>query len=267
MQVARGALDDDLLQHQTAQRRGDGGRPLVPHIGVADQRHVGFDLGAMRGDEGGQRGRAGLLLALDQDRHMAGQAAAVAQGAAGLDKSHHLALVVRRAARHDAPPRRRVGKARLERLGLPQVERVRRLHVVMAIEQHMRRAGARGAGMSDDHGVARRRAHGRCKAKSRQLIANPLRGALALRLVGGVGGHRGDFEQLEQPRQRGVEVGVKLGKGGVERGQLGLRKLTNPAIRYNALPVVPNDPQGPPCRQRRPQCNGLARTLCFCPVI
>ena len=50
-----------------------------------------------------------------------------------------------------------VGDAGLEGRPSPQVERVGRLHVVVAVEEHVRRAGRRlAAVVRDDHGMAGR---------------------------------------------------------------------------------------------------------------
>ena len=130
-----------LFVDQPAQRRGDRRRLRVPHAGVADQRQVALELGGIVAHEAEQVFRAALLLALDQhgdvERQLAGHRL---EGAAGLDEGHGLAFVVAGAARDDdlAPAVERLD-ARLERRRLPQIERIDRLHVVMAVEQHARR--------------------------------------------------------------------------------------------------------------------------------
>ena len=61
------------------------------------------------------------------------------QAPAGLDEGHQLALVVLGAARDDdLAPVGMVGDHRLERRTIPEIERIDRLHIVMAVEQHMR---------------------------------------------------------------------------------------------------------------------------------
>ena len=58
-------------------------------------------------------------------------------GAAGLHEGHQLAFVVAGPARDDRLASvRQGGDARLEGRRLPQIERIDRLHVVMAVEQH-----------------------------------------------------------------------------------------------------------------------------------
>ena len=97
MQVAIGAAHDHFLIDHAAQGRGDGGRVLVPHAGVADEGHVGLQLVLVGLDEFGQELRAVLLRALDQEGDVDRQRARHGlPGAAGLDEGHHLALVVGR---------------------------------------------------------------------------------------------------------------------------------------------------------------------------
>ena len=144
MEVAVGGLDRHFLEHEAAQHGGDRRRLRVPHLGVADERQIGLQRLGVGGEEGGQRGRAGLLLALEQDGDVAGQAAIGAEGAAGLEEGHQLAFVVAGAAGDDALAARSVGEPRLERRRRPKLERVGRLDVVMAVEQHVRRVAGLG---------------------------------------------------------------------------------------------------------------------------
>ena len=149
MQVAVGAAQDHFFEHQAAQHGGDRRRLLVPHAGVANQHDVGFELAGVLGHEGGQRGRAGFLLAFKQNADVAGQAAGLAEGAAGLDEGHQLAFVVGRAARHDALAGIGLDQPRLERRRLPEVQGVGRLHVVMAVEKNMGRVAPLRLGARD----------------------------------------------------------------------------------------------------------------------
>ena len=59
-------------------------------------------------------------------------------GAGGLDEGHQLAFVVRRAAGDDDRTVARVlGQAGMKRRCLPLIQGVRRLHIIVAVEQHM----------------------------------------------------------------------------------------------------------------------------------
>ena len=83
---------------------------------------------------------AALLLALDHhgdgQRQRAGHGL---EGAAGLDEGHHLTFVVAGTARDDGLASvRQCRDARRERRRLPEIERVDRLHIVMAVEQNAR---------------------------------------------------------------------------------------------------------------------------------
>src|SRR5581483_4457392 len=88
-----------------------------------------------------EQGRgAALLLACDHGgdggRQLSGHRL---ERPAGLDEARSLALIVTGAAGDDdlAPTGKRFD-ARLERRRLPEVERIDRLHVVVAVEQHAR---------------------------------------------------------------------------------------------------------------------------------
>jgi len=79
---------------------------------------------------------ADLFLAFKQQDHIAGQAAVdLEERFDRQDLREMLPLVVGDAARKDAA----VADRRLERRAVPQVERVRRLYIIVAVEQHSRR--------------------------------------------------------------------------------------------------------------------------------
>ena len=56
---------------------------------------------------------------------------------------------------------------------LPQIERVGRLHIVMAVKQDMRHVGTRGLGLSDDHRMACRLRTDASKPRLVQLVGEP----------------------------------------------------------------------------------------------
>ena len=184
MQVPVGAAHDDLLIDHAAQRRRDHGRVLVPHAGVADQHDVGLQFGLVGLHEFRQVLGAVLLRALDQegdaDRQRAGDGL---PGPAGLEEGHHLAFVVAGAARDDdlAAVRQR-GEPRLEGRRLPQVERIDRLDVVMAVEQHMRLA--RLGAWPEHDGVPGGRPQPRVETERASSAASHSAARAALRRIG-----------------------------------------------------------------------------------
>ncbi len=213
MQVAVGAGQPDLLVDQAAQRRRDRRRLRVPHAGVADQRQVALELGGIVAHEAEQVFRAALLLALDHhgdvERQLAGHRL---EGAAGLDEGHGLAFVVAGAARDDdlAAAVERLD-ARLERRRLPQIERIDRLHVVMAVEQHARRLAVAHAPLprfADHHRMALRSAARWSRSRGCAVGGDMLGGGAAVRRVGRIGRDRLDAQQREQPLEAGVEIAV-----------------------------------------------------------
>ena len=222
MQVAVGAGDLHVLIDQSAQRGGDRRRLGVPHGGVADQRQVELELVGIVAHELEQMLRAAFLLALDhggdRQRQLAGDRL---EGAAGLDEGHGLAFVVAGPARDDdlAAAGQRLD-ARLERRRLPQVQRIDRLHVIMAIEQHARAGDA--VRLAHHHRMALGWAHVGGKTDAAQVGGHMLGGGPALFLVRRVGGNRGDAQQRKQALDAFVDILVDAVQDRVECAHDGL---------------------------------------------
>ncbi len=216
MQVAVGGLDGDLVIHQAAQRCRDGGRVGVPHAGVADHREVGLQFVLDRLHEWHEILRADFLLAFDQDRDIDRQRSRdLLPGAAGLDKSHQLSLVVLGAARHDDFSAVGViGDDGLERRTVPQIERIDRLHIVMTVEQDVRPAIGAAIGLvivlGDDRRMSRRRPHLGLEAERRDILGQMIGRRLAIGGEGRVGRDRLDPQQRKQPLEAVVEIGVDM---------------------------------------------------------
>ena len=104
-------------------------------------------------------------------------------------------------------------------------ERIDRLHVVMAVEKHMRRIRCRAVMMGDDHRVAGRVADAGVEADRLQIGDQPFGGAAAFGGVGRIGRDRLDAEQAEQALHALVEVLVETVKDGGERQHF--RSLSN----------------------------------------
>ena len=103
MQVAAGAPQDHLLADEAAQRSRDRRAFAGPHMPVSQTSAISaFSVLAFFGEEGGQRRRTGLLLALEQHGDLARRSAEFLEGAARLQKGHQLAFVVGCAARHES---------------------------------------------------------------------------------------------------------------------------------------------------------------------
>src|SRR6516165_4725844 len=141
MQVAIRASQPHLFINQTAKRGGDRRRCGVPHASVADQRQIALELLRMVADEAEQMLRAAFLLAFDQHRDVERKFAGHRlKRAARFNKRHRLAFVVASAAGDDdfAPVIEGV-YARFEWRRVPKIERVDRLYIVVAVEEHARR--------------------------------------------------------------------------------------------------------------------------------
>src|SRR5687768_16342725 len=102
----------------------------------------------------------------------------------GLDVEEELSFVVHGPTREDFS----VANRRLEWRRMPEIERLGRLYVVVAVDEH-RRCPRRAAPLADDDRVAGRLMHTRLEAHSAHRIGHPVRRA---RGVGGVLGTRTD---------------------------------------------------------------------------
>src|SRR5215471_7203771 len=190
-----------------------------------------------------------------------------------------MAFVVTGSARHDdlaAVGQRRDARRKWRRL--PKVEWIDGLHVVMAVEEDARSlaVGVRTALAHHDR-MAVGGPDAALKTNAGQILGHVLGSRLTLVLVGRVGRDRLDAQELEQPLEALIEIGVDFlqhgGKG--MRGGHGfdalpclLSGLSPPAERlpcavrggdqYRRKDQASRDPViagGRPWRQRRPQAS------------
>ena len=178
------------------------------------RRHERFEVGA-----------ADFLLALDQHGDARGDAAAGGvPGAQRFQEHHRLALVVHRAARDEALAVRAVDELRLERRAVPELQRIDRLHVVVAVEQDVRPGVAAGpAGGRPRRDGPRSGGPSARETEPSELVAPPLRGALAVRLCAGcalIEGMRSRSNRLSRDWSKLASTwcqhGVDGGGGGVQ---------------------------------------------------
>ncbi len=223
MQIPVGASQPDLLVDEPAQRRRHHGRRRIPHAGIADQREIELELVGIVLDEAEQVVRAAFLLAFDhhgdRERQFAGDGG---ECATRLDEGHHLAFVIAGPARHDdlaAIRQRRDAWCKWRRL--PKSERIDGLHVVMTVEEDARRlaVGARTAFAHHDRMPLGRPDAG-LKADTGEILGHVLGGGLTLVLVGRIGRDRLDAQELEQPLEALVEIGVDF----LQHGGKGMRR-------------------------------------------
>src|ERR1044071_6647153 len=165
MQVASGPVHSDLDRADAAQRVGQRGMLEVRHAGVGNDDGVAAERGAAFLEKGREVFAADFLLAFDDEGEVARQFSPRPQ--VGLDRfkvGEMLTLVVAGAAGEVGA----VGDARIEGFGFPELERLGRLHVVMAINEIMwSTAGGTGwgaGGLRADDRVATRWAEARGQA-------------------------------------------------------------------------------------------------------
>ena len=98
---------------------------------------------------------------------------------------------------------------------MPQLKRVDGLHIVMAVEQHTGAAVGAAIEGGDDGRMAGGGPDLGRKAERRDVAGEMLGGRLAISGEGRVGRDRLDTQQLKQPLQAVVEIGINA----VEHGR------------------------------------------------
>lgn len=179
---------------------------------------------------------------------------------AGFDKDHDLALVVGcAAALDDAYPVGERGENRLEGIVVPELDRVHRLHIVMAMEQG--RWVLRAAIMRHHHRATWRVAHRGVESDRGEVLRMPLCAGAAILRIGRVGGDGSDAQQREESLQRRFQVGVYVREDVIEPGH-GSTSMGR-VVRGTGRPSPEQDgwPRGcfPALRLLQPSWRGLAR--------
>ena len=194
VQVALPGADADVEGGEPARRDRERRQVSALHAAVEDHAGVGAALVLL--EELDDRLAADLLLAVRDDANVDRQRAVGREQARRVQQHPELALVVGDAAGVDPL----VADRRLERVGLPQLERRRRLHVEVAVAEDRRRVrGVVGrADLADDERPLPVRHELGLAAAAADLVRDPLRGLLDVGLVCRVGAHRGDAQQLAE---------------------------------------------------------------------
>ena len=170
VKVARAASNLQLERHHAARPRAHRRHAAALHRRVEDDARVGAAL-VVR-EELDDRLPADLLLAVARDPQMNGQRTFRGEERRALQQRPELALVVGDAARVDPL----VANRRLERLAVPELERRRRLHVEVAVDEDRRRVAVarRRGNVADDERLRVRLLQLRLPAGTANEVANPL---------------------------------------------------------------------------------------------
>ena len=132
-----------------------------------------------------------------------------------LDEGHHLTLVVHGPARDHTLTVLGIDDGRLERRAIPKLQRLGRLHVVVAVVEHVRPRGARRSGMMrHHHGMAGGVPQARLEPHAVELIGQPLGRLTGFILIGGIGADASDAQQVAEPFYRLIEIAVEMGQHG-----------------------------------------------------
>ena len=197
---------------QAAQREEQRWNPGGEHGRIGDDHRFGPESFPVRLDEGDEVRRAHLLFALRENDDVDGQAAARGQmRLERLDVQEQLPLVVGGAPCVDAA----VADGGLEGGTVPQIERLRGLHVVVPVDEDGRRIGARSPPFAEHDRVAGGGERLGVQARALELAAHPLGGLLRVPVVLGLGRHGGNAQKGPQlvVEAAALPVGVIDGMG------------------------------------------------------
>ena len=204
VQVVIGAGHLDLDVGQPTQRIDDGRCVLAQDARIGYHRHIGGQQVRVLTDERLQAGAAGLLLALedalDVDRR---RACRLLERFHCLDVNIQLPLVVRRPPAEDVI----ADDGGLKRRGIPQFQRIGRLHVVVSVDEECGglRPGSQPLGVDDR--VTRRGHYLRLgEPCQQQFVPQPHRRALDVRLVRRLRADAGDAQELLQFCQKPILI-------------------------------------------------------------
>ena len=207
MEVALAASQPHVEVEEPARAEAEGRNVLARHRAVEDD--AGVRAALVLGQEVDDRVAAGLLLPVECDPHVDGQLALARQKLRRLEQQVGVALVVGGAPRVQVA----VADLRLERGRLPEVERRRRLHVEVAVEEDGRRTPAppRRRGSLRPRAAAPPWRRARPPRRRRGRSRRPTRRPAARPRCGRVGAHARDAKPLGELLEPG---GVELGPHG-----------------------------------------------------
>jgi hypothetical protein len=222
--VVQGAHLDQAVD-QSAQRRGEGGYADVPVVRVGEHEDIGGQPVAMLVEDGRQRRRAGLLLALDEDGDTHRRLAVVREIGSHVGRDSGLVVGGSPAVQ----PAAALGG--LERRTVPVALVPRRLHVVVGVQQHGGRPRGRWVPGHDRRPPARLDHLDVREAHRPQQTCHRLGAAGHLRCVAVDVAHGRDADQVLEPAVDPWPVpfdgGPELGHPG-RRGRVGAGHGTRP---------------------------------------
>ena len=200
VEVALAAREAHVEVDEPARAEVEGRHVLTRHAAVEDDARVRSAL--VRLEELDDRVAARLLFPVEGDAHVDRELARTREQLRRLQQEVRVPLVVHRAAGVEIA----VADLGLEGIGLPEVERRRRLHVEMAVEHDRGRVAvsARRGDLPDREREGGRLHEPGLAARSSHEVADPLAGAPHVAGMRRVRAHAGDAEELVELLEPGL---------------------------------------------------------------
>ena len=211
VQVCPGSGDIDLEISQPAQAVGDGGHIDAHHTGIRIEGNIRLEQLRMFFEERLEILGADLLLAFEQELDIDRQLpAAPHQRFDRMEGGKHLSFHIGGAA----PEQQLAAHLRLERSGLPELERIGGLDIIMSIDQHGRRARLLQVFAIDNRmpAVGGHDFH-ILDAESPQVGGHPFGGAQDFMVIQGIRRNGRDLQRLCQIGQESILVLLGILKG------------------------------------------------------
>ena len=207
VEVLARAGDRELEADQPTARHSQGGFVDSPHGAIGRENEIGRKNRGVLPDELLEMAAPRLFLALDQELDVHRQPAGCREKALNdVDGNEERALVVR----HTSPVKPSVAHLRLESIAQPPFERVRRLHVVVPVDQDRWRPRCMGPLAADDRVPAGGSEAHAFQARRHQTLRKPPSAALDIGLERRVGAYAGDARECDQIPEHLVTMPVEV---------------------------------------------------------
>ena len=194
VQVNRRPFHDDFHASYAAQPVSESAESWADHARIGNRDHIALQFFPVLLEERLQIGAADLLFAFNEENQVHRQIAVRGHRFLKAPQvAHELAFVVRGTTAVNAA----IAEGGLKGRGLPFIQRLGRLHIVVRIDHHGATAGLMDVARQN-HRMARRFVNPGAESDGVELGHQPVGAGADIALVGRIGGNTGEPQQCEK---------------------------------------------------------------------